>query len=63
MRKRIVTMVCIVMASVCMTACGGNQNADESSSETISSTRTVQSVEAHESATIEVPENAEGQLR
>ena len=63
MRKRIVTIICIAIASVCLTSCGGNQDADASSGETISSASTVQSIEAHESATIEVPENAEGQLR
>ena len=63
MRKRIVTMICIAITSVCLTSCGGNQDADVSSSGTISTTSTMQSIEAHESATIEVPENAEGQLR
>ena len=63
MRKRIVTMICIAIASVCLTSCGGNQDADVSSGETISSASSVQSIEAHESTTIEVPENAEGQLR
>lgn len=63
MRKRIVTMICIAITSVCLTSCGGNQDADVSSSETSTASSAVESLEAHESATIEVPENAEGQLR
>ena len=63
MRKRIVTMICLVFLSLCLSACGGNQDADKSSSETESASGIAQSLETHESGVIEVPENAEGQLR
>ena len=63
MRKRIFILACVLCVAGGLTACGEKQDKEKISSESTGEVSETQGLEVQESGAIEIPENAEGQLR